>query len=97
MAAFREGKIVELTEERSNLVRARVSLPDGEVDAVGFPRMLGPLNAGDRIVVNTTGIELGLETGGVAFILWNLDTQPAEPQLEGHIMKLRYTPWQTEV
>lgn len=97
MAAFREGKIVALTETRPDLVRARVSLPDGEVDAVGFPGMLGPLNAGDRIVVNTTGIELGLDTGGVAFILWNLDGEPPEPRLEGHIMKLRYTPWQTEV
>ena len=97
MPAFREGKIVELTETRPDLVRARVSLPDGEVDAVGFPGMLGPLNAGDRIVVNTTGIDLGLDTGGVAFILWNLDGQPPEPKLEGHIMKVRYTPWQTEV
>lgn len=97
MPAFREGKIVELTERRPDLIRARVSLPDGEVDAVGFPGMLGPLNPGDRIVVNTTGIELGLDTGGVAFILWNLDGEPPAPQLEGHIMKLRYTPWQTEV
>ena len=66
-------------------------------DAVGFPAMLGPLTPGDRVIVNTTGLELGLGTGGVAFVLWNLDGELPEPKLDGHIMKLRYTPWQTEV
>ncbi|MEA2452421.1 MAG: hypothetical protein QOG04_1131 [Actinomycetota bacterium] len=97
MPAFREAKIVELTETRPDLIRARVSLPSGEAEAVGFPAMLGPLTPGDRVVVNTTGIDLGLGTGGVAFILWNLDAEPPAPQLDGHIMKVRYTPWQTEV
>lgn len=97
MPTFRAAKVVEVTEERADLVRARVSLPNGDVEAVGFPEMLGTLTPGDRVVVNTTGIELGLGTGGVAFVLWNLDGDPPEPQLEGHIMKMRYTPWQTEV
>ncbi|MCA1708448.1 MAG: DUF3866 family protein, partial [Actinobacteria bacterium] len=97
MPTFREAKIIEVTEARVDLVRARVSLPNGEVEAVGFPAMLGSLKAGDRVVVNTTGIELGLGTGGVAFVLWNLDAEPPAAQLDGHIMKLRYTPWQTEV
>lgn len=97
MPTFRAAKVVEVTEERADLVRARVALPNGDVEAVGFPEMLGTLTPGDRVVVNTTGIELGLGTGGVAFVLWNLDGDPPEPQLEGHIMKMRYTPWQTEV
>lgn len=100
MPTFREAKVVEVTEARTDLIRARVAMPDhddSEVEAVGFPKMLGPLAVGDRVVVNTTGIELGLGTGGVAFVLWNLDGEPPDPQLEGHIMKMRYTPWQTEV
>ena len=97
MPTFREAKVVEVLEARPDLVRARVALPNGEVEAVGFPEMLGPLGAGDRVVVNTTGIELGLGTGGVAFVLWNLDGESPAPQLDGHIMKLRYTPWQKEV
>lgn len=97
MPSFRAATIIEVTESRPDLVRARVSLPDGEVEAVGFPTMLGTLAPGDRVVVNTTGIELGLGTGGIAFVLWNLDAEPPVPRLDGHIMKLRYTPWQTEV
>lgn len=97
MPAFREAKIVEITDARQDLIRARVAISSEEVDAVGFPSMLGPLAAGDRVVVNTTGIELGLGTGGIAFILWNLDGEAPAPKLDGHIMKVRYTPWQTEV
>ena len=97
MPAFRAAKIIEITETRDDLIRLKVSLPNGETDAVGFPQMLGPLAPGDRVVVNTTGLELGLGTGGVAFVLWNLDGEVPEPRLEGHIMKMRYTPWQTEV
>lgn len=97
MAVFKEAKVLRLLEERDDLVRALVEMPERELEAVGFPGMLGPLTAGDRVVVNTTAVELDLGTGGVGFILWNLDgTYPDEPG-PGHIVKLRYTPWQTEV
>src|SRR3990170_1201673 len=97
MPAFREGKVVRLIEERDDLTRAEVSLEIGDIEAVGFPKMLGPLEPGDRVIVNTTGLELGLGTGGIGFILWNLDGTAPSPDLRGHIVKVRYTPWQTEV
>jgi hypothetical protein len=59
--------------------------------------MLGRVRPGDRVVVNTTGLDLGLGTGGAGFILWNLDGPAPPGPREGHIVKLRYTPWQTEV
>lgn len=95
MPAFREGKVVTVALER-DLLRARVALPSGECDAVGFPDMVGDVRSGDRVVLNTTGVDLGLGTGGVAFILWNLDGPGPPVDLEGHIVKLRYTPWQRE-
>jgi hypothetical protein len=99
MAAFREGKVVELIQNSADLVRARVALsgrlPE-EIEAIGFPAMLGAVTAGDQVVVNTTGIELSLGTGGAGFILWNLDGAPPA-RGQGHILKMRYTPWQTEV
>ena len=79
------------------MVHAKVLLGDKEIEASGFPGMLGPISVGDRVVVNTTGIELGLGTGGVGFILWNLDGPGEVGPGDGHIVKLRYTPWQTEV
>jgi hypothetical protein len=97
MAAFKEARVSQLRRGSTDLLEATVQIDEEEVDAVGFPTMLGPLQVGNRVVVNTTGIDLGLGTGGVAFILWNLDGPPPEPHLEGHIVKLRYTPWQMNV
>jgi hypothetical protein len=97
MPYFREGKVTSVTEKRSDLLRAVVDTGDGDLDAVGWPSMLGDVKVGDRVVVNTTGLELGLGTGGDAFILWNLDGSGPEPEREGHIVKLRHTPWQMNV
>lgn len=97
MAAFREGVVEAITEEFSDLIRLRVRVGGSVVDAAAFPAMLVAPRPGQRVVVNMTGIELGLGTGGVAFVLWNLDSPGDVEPGPGHIMKLRYTPWQTEV
>lgn len=97
MAAFRHGRVAAVIESTDRIIRALVETELGELSAVGFPGMLGPLNDGDEVVINTTGIELGLGTGGVAFILWNISSTEMPEHGRGHIVKMRYTPWQTTV
>jgi hypothetical protein len=97
MPAFRTGKVVEIVEGDEDIIRLRVALGDQEINATGYPRMLGPVEVGDAVVVNTTGIELDLGTGGEGFVLWNLDGGEPPGLGDGHIVKLRYTPWQMEV
>ena len=97
MASFAEAVVLEILERRPDLVRLRASVDDEEIEAAAFPNMLGPLETGDRVVLNTTGITLGLGTGGTAFVLWNLDRPHEADAGAGHIVKLRYTPWQTNV
>lgn len=97
MARFREGKIVSIEHQDPSVVRATVEIGSSTIAAVAYPHMVGPLGQGTRVVVNTTGIELGLGTGDTGFILWNLDAEPEEDLQAGHIMKLRYTPWQMNV
>jgi hypothetical protein len=98
MATFREGVVRRVVEELPDLVRAEVELASGDIcQADGFPSMLGALAPGHRVVVNTTGIELGLGTGGRGFVLWDLDAPAPDPEGPGHIVKMRYTPWQTNV
>ncbi|MEA2499627.1 MAG: hypothetical protein QOH26_2032 [Actinomycetota bacterium] len=97
MAAFRTCRVTEIIETSDDIVRAKVDSDNGPIEAIGWPRMLGSLSEGDRVVVNTTGLELDLGTGGAGFILWNLDGDGAVEPGPGHIMKMRYTPWQTEV
>lgn len=97
MASFKRGRVTALVEELDDIVRARVDVDGEEIEAVGFPKMLGPLSQDDEVVLNTTGIDLKLGTGGVAFILWNLSGEMPPGPGSGHIVKMRYTPWQTEV
>ncbi len=97
MASFRQGRVLMITAESAGIVEAEVEVGTERVPAAGFPHMLGPLRAGDRVIVNMTGIDLALGTGGAGFILWNLDGAGITELSEGHIVKLRYTPWQTEV
>jgi hypothetical protein len=98
MAFFREGVVRRVVDELDGLVRLEVELEDGSIcGADAFPSMVGGLEEGHRVVVNTTGIELSLGTGGRAFVLWDLDARPPRPVPSGHIVKMRYTPWQTEV
>ena len=89
--------MVEVIDATEDLVRTTVALDETIIPAVGFPSMLGPVAAGDRVVVNTTGIDLELGSGGDGFVLWNLDGPGPNGPGPGHIIKLRYTPWQTEV
>ena len=57
-------------------------------------QLTGPV--GDRVVVNTTAVELGLGTGGWHVVHWNLARDAwAEPG-PGHIVKLRYTSLQVD-
>lgn len=97
MAAFRKGVIIEITERRTDLVKAVVDVGGRQLVCSAWPSMLGELEPEDEVVVNTTGIELGLGTGGEGFILWNLTRGEELPLGDGHIVKMRYTPWQTEV
>lgn len=97
MASFRRGVIVEILERRSDLVRVAVDISGERVVAVGFPDMLGPVAEDDEVVVNTTALDLELGTGGEGFVLWNLSGDGPKGPGEGHIVKMRYTPWQTEV
>lgn len=51
---------------------------------------------GDRVVVNTTAVELGLGTGGWHVVHWNLARDGWSRPGPGHIMKLRYTSLQAD-
>lgn len=97
MASFAKGRVSEVLEASGDLVRALVETESGVVTAVGYPSMLGPLETGHGVILNTSGLEMELGTGGVAFLVWNLDGPMPPRDLDGHIVKLRYTPWQVNV
>ena len=60
MPSYRTGVVGEIVVERPGLQRVRV---DGE-PAYVLTQLIGPVALGDRVVMNTTAVELGLGTGG---------------------------------
>jgi len=95
--SFRSGNVVRLLEERPGLQRVEVDLGDGPERAYVLPQLTGTVAPGDRVVVNTTAVELGLGTGGWHVVHWNLERGAWSERGPGHIIKGRYTSIQTDV
>lgn len=97
MPSFRTGVVLRLVEERRGLQRVEVELGDGPERAYVLTQLTGPVAAGDRVVVNTTAVELGLGTGGWHVVHWNLARDEWREAGPGHVLKVRYTSLQADV
>jgi Protein of unknown function (DUF3866) len=87
MPSFVTATVTEVLSERPGL--ARVATDAGR--AYALVDLTGPVAVGDRVVLNTTAVELGLGTGGWHVVHWNLARESWSRPGPGHIMKLRYT------
>lgn len=96
MPRFATGVVSQVLEVRDGVIQVTVSMGGTERPAKGFTDAIGPVSAGDVVVVNTTAMDLGLGSGGEDFILWNLAHERAGRLSGGHVLKLRYTPWQID-
>ncbi|MDQ1519014.1 MAG: hypothetical protein QOI55_87 [Actinomycetota bacterium] len=77
--------------------RVEVDLGRGAERAYVLTQLTGDVALGDRVVVNTTAVELGLGTGGWHVVHWNLERELWSEAGPGHIIKARYTSLQTDV
>jgi hypothetical protein len=76
--------------------------PGLRVAGLAYTDVVGVPEIGDRVLLNTTAIALGLGTGGSAMVVAIPDRLPADdparpPLAPGHVVKARYTPLQTTV
>ena len=76
-----------------------VYIPDRgeEAPALNYPDLTGRVRRGDRVMVNTTAVDLQLGSGGYHFVMWGPEMPGHMGPGHGHIMKLNYTPWQMRV
>lgn len=70
--------------------------------ALAYPALVGEVGAGDRVLVNTGAVALGLGTGGYHLVVAVLgrtagQRSTSDPVGRGHLVKARYTPMQTIV
>jgi hypothetical protein len=92
MPRFVTATVTEVLSERPGL--QRVTTDTGR--AYVLTELVGPVAVGDRVVLNTTAVELGLGTGGWHVVHWNLARDGWDDPGPGHIMKLRYTSLQVD-
>src|SRR4029453_14365834 len=92
MPRFVTASVTEILQERQGL--QRVDTDAGR--AYVLVDLIGPVEVGDPVVLNTTAVDLGLGTGGGPLAHWNLARDQWSHPGRGHIMKLRYTSLQAD-
>jgi hypothetical protein len=97
MITWRDGTVSGIRREWPGAVELDVSVDGARVRALAYPALTGYPQPGDRVLVNTTALDLGLGTGGYALVVAVPDRLPADPALAGHLVKARYTPLQVTV
>lgn len=95
------GSVTEILFEHEQLQQLEVSLDDGtEGRAICYPDLAGRCAQDERVLLNTTAVDLALGTGGSHFVVARLAEGGGEvlnAPSGGHIMKLRYSPMQLDV
>ncbi len=98
MPSFHSALVTGVLTERPGLQRVSVRLDGADADerAYVLADLVGPVAVGDRVVLNTTAVDLELGTGGWHVVHWNLARHRWSAPGPGHIMKLRYTSLQAD-
>lgn len=102
------GHVLRIEREREGMQRLSVAADGGpQASAVCYPALSGECAPGDRVLLNTTAVDLALGTGGAHVVVARVPSDaldagfPAGVALDdpsgGHVMKLRYTPLQRDV
>ena len=92
--SLRRGTVSAIHDRDEELVRLDV---DG-APCLAYPRLTGPVEVGDDVVVNGQARELELGSGGFDILYLNLTRGlDVEPAPDAHVMTLPYTPLQSAV
>jgi hypothetical protein len=95
---WRNGTVLRVSRRWTGAVELDVRIHDEDpvqtIRALCYPELTGQPESGDRVLLNTTALDLGLGTGGYAMVVAVPDRLPADPELPGHLVKARYTPLQ---
>jgi hypothetical protein len=94
---WRNGTVSATRREWHGAVELDVDVDGVVIRALCYPELTGRPEPGDRVLLNTTALDLALGTGGYALVIAVPDRLPPDPSLPGHLVKARYTPLQATV
>jgi hypothetical protein len=98
--SWRDGTVSQIRREWPGALELEVATggePPAQVRALAYPALTGRPEPGDRVLLNTTALDLGLGTGGYALVVAVPDRLPPGRTGPGHLVKARYTPLQAVV
>ena len=81
--------------EWAGAIEVEAEVGGARILALAYPDLTGRPQPGDRVLLNTSALDLGLGTGGYALVIALPDRLPPDPACPGHLVKARYTPLQT--
>lgn len=94
------GIVTNVVTDSVQVQHLEVALDDRSTGkAVAFPPLSGRCVVSDRVLLNTTAVDMSLGTGGLHFVIARgpFEGVTLDEPGGGHIMKLRYTPLQVDV
>lgn len=95
--SLRPARVARVAGGWPGVQELEVTFDDGRREpALVLLDLLAPLAVGDSCLVNTTAVELGLGSGGYHIVVCH-DGAASHQGPGGHLMKLRYTPFQLKV
>lgn len=107
MVRWRSGTVTAVRRRWRGAVELDVRIGGAElgvdVRALAYPALVGEPEPGDRVLLNTGALAMGLGTGGYAMVVALPDRLPPDPpgtvdtRDAGHLVKARYTPLQAIV
>jgi Protein of unknown function (DUF3866) len=98
--SWRDGTVWSIRREWPGALELEVAVggePATQVRALAYPALTGRPEPGDRVLLNTSALDLGLGTGGYALVVAVPDRLPPDRSGPGHLVKARYTPLQAIV
>jgi hypothetical protein len=93
----RRGTVTKVLRRRAGLTEVAVVVEGRTERAINYDSLTGQVEAGDLVALNTTAVAKNLGTGGHHFVMWVEGKAAPDPAEAGHIMKMRYTPFQVKV
>lgn len=100
MLNTKTGTVRSILSWSNSIKLLKVEINSVLYDSILYTELVGNASEGDKVLLNTTAIDLNLGTGGYHFVIANLSSpmESCDASREtGHIMKLRYTPLQFAV
>lgn len=97
MIRFRRGKVVSIIGRNPGITELLVIIDDSCEKVINYDYLTGLVKVDDIVLLNTTAQHQNLGTGGYHYVIAVEGKNVTDPDEKGHIMKLRYTPFQVKV